>query len=92
MANQSRKARALVDEATEAPDQAFDSPSDVVHAPGLTLADKLKILKRWEQAEIDLERAAGEGMEGANRTRHDEISKALMELDPTNDAAAQLDK
>lgn len=92
MADQSREMREQVEDAKEAPAQAFDSPSAVVRAKGLTLADKLAILKRWEQAEIDLERAAGEGMEGPTRTRHDEISKALMELDPTNDATDQVEK
>ncbi len=91
MTVRSRETREQVEDAKAAPAQAFDSPSAVVHAEGLTLAEKLAILKRWEQAEIDLERAAGEGMEGPTRTRHDEISKALIELDPTNDAAGQVE-
>ena len=79
-----------VEDAIEAPESSYAHPADVVRDSALNLSQKLEILKRWEQSEIDLQRASDEGMEGPPPSRLDDINNALLELDPTNDEAARL--
>lgn len=76
-----------VEDAIEAPESSYAHPADVVRDGALNLSQKLEILRRWEQSEIDLQRASDEGMEGPPPSRQDDINKALLELDPTNDEA-----
>lgn len=66
------------------PSATFSSPGEIVRDPSLTPAEKLEALDRWKQAETDLERAAGEGMEappGARKnSRLDEINAAILAM------------
>jgi hypothetical protein len=62
------------------PLENFESPADVVRAANLTESEKIEALRRWRQAEVDLERATTEGMEGPPRSRLDEINAALSDL------------
>lgn len=52
----------LLEEAIVDPSTVFDSPADVVHAPGLEHADKVRILERWEADALQLMRATEENM------------------------------
>lgn len=66
------------------PSRYFNSPRDVAEAEGLSAAQKLSLLKRWEVDEMLLQVAANEGMTGGEQPQfalvRDQI-KALSEHD-----------
>lgn len=50
------------DAAKQRPEDAFDTPLDIVTEPLLTRGEKFATLERWRQTMIDQLKASGEGM------------------------------
>lgn len=73
-------------EAVTSPISIFDFPLEVVACPGLSRAQKIEILKRWELDARALQRATDENMGGGEPPLLDEVNRALLMLDPANDA------
>lgn len=65
------------------PEKVFESPEDVLAAPGLSLDDKREILKAWEQNARQLLRAESEGMGGGEGTKLQAVQLALHSLEST---------
>jgi hypothetical protein len=63
------------------PQQAFDTPMEVVNAPHLPDHKKEKALETWEEDERALQRASEEGMTGGERPRLHEVKKAQQRLE-----------
>jgi hypothetical protein len=63
-------------------DQAgrFKRPLDVVEATGMSLGEKLSILKTWEVDERALQRAEDEGMGGGEHAHLQRVQEALGRL------------
>ena len=82
--------KADIDEALTSPIKVFDYPMEVISADGLTGAERIEILKRWELDARALQRAADESMVGGADESTvggespvlDEVNKALSILDP----------
>lgn len=68
------------------PPAVFDTPQEVVDAPGLSSSQKIEILKRWELDARALQRATEENMTGGEHSPLDEVNDALMRLDPEGKA------
>jgi hypothetical protein len=71
-------------DAITSPVSVFDFPLEVVACPGLSRAQKIEILKRWEFDARALQRASDENMGGGEPPLLDEVNRALMMLDPEN--------
>lgn len=71
-------------EAITSPVSVFDFPLEVVACPGLSRAQKIEILKRWELDARALQRATDENMSGGEPPLLDEVNRALLMLDPQN--------
>jgi len=71
-------------EAIVSPVSIFDFPLEVVACPGLSRAQKIDILKRWELDARALQRATDENMGGGEPPHLDEVNRALLMLDPEN--------
>ena len=71
-------------DAMTSPVSVFDFPLEVVACPGLSRAQKIEILKRWELDARALQRATDENMSGGEPPLLDEVNRALMMLDPVN--------
>jgi hypothetical protein len=71
-------------EAITSPVSVFDFPLEVVACPGLSRAQKIEILKRWELDARALQRATDESMGGGEPPLLDEVNRALLMLDPEN--------
>jgi hypothetical protein len=71
-------------EAFTSPVSVFDFPLEVVACPGLSRAQKIDILKRWELDARALQRATDENMDGGEPPLLDEVNRALLMLDPDN--------
>jgi hypothetical protein len=71
-------------EAITSPVSVFDFPLEVVACPGLSRAQKIEILKRWELDARALQRATDENMSGGEPPMLDEVNRALLMLDPEN--------
>ena len=69
-----------LDKAKLDPQSVFDTPDDVLSAPGLSSDDKRAILVRW-QADVDaLLRATGDGMPPSdNRRSPGELLRAVRQ-------------
>lgn len=85
MSDHAEHARAIdLDRALTNPALEFDNPKDVLTAVGLSTAQKIEILKRWELDARALQRATDESMGGGEEPRLDEVNEALAVLDPEN--------
>ena len=73
-------------EALTSPVSVFDLPLEVVACPGLSREQKIEILKRWELDARALQRATDENMGGGEPPLLDEVNRAVMMLDPQNEA------
>jgi hypothetical protein len=73
-------------EAITSPVSVFDFPLEVIGCPGLSRAQKIEILKRWELDARALQRATDENMDGGEPPLLDEVNRALLMLDPENAA------
>lgn len=70
------------DEILKDPRAHFSAPADVLDAPELTKYDRLILLRRWEQDERALVRAASEApMTGGEETMLDDVQKAIRHLE-----------
>lgn len=70
------KSKPEVKEAQANPSRLFHAPAEVLQAP-ISKADKLKILKGWEDEAHQLQAAAEENMTGGEPSRLDEVRKAI---------------
>jgi len=70
-----------LDRALVNPAAVFASPREVLHDPGLTLADKREVLRRWAWDAWLLELAAEEAMAAGEPSRYEEVRAALLALD-----------
>lgn len=70
--------------AITSPVTVFDYPLEVVGVPGLSRAQRIEILKRWELDARALQRATDESMGGGEPPMLDEVNRALLILDPEN--------
>src|SRR3954452_8789188 len=70
-----------LDRALVNPAAVFASPREVLHDPGLTLADKREVLRRWAWDAWLLELTAEEAMAAGEPSRYDEVRAALLALD-----------
>jgi len=59
------------------PARRFRRPMDVVGAVGMTVLDKLAILRAWETDERALQRAEDEGMGGGEHAHLQRVQEAL---------------
>lgn len=75
-----------IEKALTSPTSVFDSPSEVVDASTLSIAQKIKILKSWELDARALQRATEENMSGGERPPLDEVNEALSIVDPDGEA------
>ena len=73
---------AIVEKAQASPTKIFDSPAQVL-AASITKAEKLKVLKSWEDEAHQLQAATGENMTGGEPSRIDEVRKAIDTLEKT---------
>jgi len=71
-----------IEQALTSPTAVFDAPTEVVDAPGLSTAQKIEILRRWELDARALQRATEENMTGGERPPLDEVNAALSIVDP----------
>ncbi|MFT3987146.1 hypothetical protein [Aestuariivirga sp.] len=62
------------------PTRTFDSPADVLRAD-LTDAEKLSILKSWEDEAHQLQTATEESMSGGEPSRLEDVRKAIDKLE-----------
>lgn len=69
-----------VDAAVLDPAAHFGAPIDVVNDSRLTKADRQRILESWVRDAELLSQAEAENMQGTQRTRLQEASLALLEL------------
>ncbi len=53
-----------IEKAMEAPASVFATPEEVLEHPGLTPAQKIEILRRWQYDAVELDVAVEEGMPG----------------------------
>jgi hypothetical protein len=67
------------------PSAFFDTPMDVVRHADYSDADKHQILTCWKQQAEHLQIAAGEGMEGGEPSRIEDVVEALKLL-PDHDS------
>jgi hypothetical protein len=74
--------KADIEHAMMTPSSVFDAPAEVVESEGLTRAQKIEVLKRWELDARALQRATDENMTGGERSLLDEVNDALSKLDP----------
>jgi len=70
-----------LDRALVNPASVFAAPSEVVHDPSLSMADKREILRRWAWDEWLLEVHADESPAADKPSRYDEVKAALLMLD-----------
>jgi len=70
-----------LDRALVNPGSVFAAPSEVVHDPTLSMADKREILRRWAWDEWLLEVDATESPAVAKPSRYDDVMTALLMLD-----------
>jgi hypothetical protein len=70
------------DAALRDPAAHFADPAAVVNAPGLTVEQKIALLRQWEYDESEISVAAEEGMPGPESVLLQEIARALAVLDP----------
>ena len=68
---------ALIDPSSE-----FHHPHDILAVNDFTSAQKLELLKRWEQDARELAVAEEEGMVGNDKSLLSDIMQAIDELDP----------
>lgn len=69
-----------LDKALLDPAAVFAAPGDVVAHNGLTRAQKIEILRRWEYDANELDVAEEEGMGGGEKPRLRQIMLALEQL------------
>ena len=77
--------------ALQDPSRQFDQPDHVVDHPGLTDAQKQRILKQWELDAKIMSTAEGEGMAGGEESKLRRVKAAIKRLGrpgKINDAAA----
>jgi hypothetical protein len=67
-----------LDKAKLDPASVFDTPRDVLAAPGVSTADKQAILARWESDAEALMRATEEGMPPAENRAPGELLRAVQ--------------
>jgi hypothetical protein len=79
MAKSSSIRNLSVAKAKASPSETFNSPGDVLRAP-LSHAQKLDILKSWEDEAHQLQAAEGENMGGGERSHLDDIRRAIDAL------------
>jgi hypothetical protein len=80
------------DRKVENPSSAFDKPIDVVRAPELDLAEKMKALNTWEQDARQLFTASNEGMPGREEGLEKEDTHQFGEVVRAKDAIGQKPK
>lgn len=66
-----------LDKAMLDPSEVFDSPEAVASHDGLTIDQKISILRQWEYDEIEMSVAEAENMASANHA--DEARAAIMD-------------
>lgn len=76
-----------IDAAVLNPARYFARPSDVVHAPALSRANKRRILESWARDAELLSQAEAENMAGGDRPHLREARLALLELDDERGSA-----
>lgn len=69
-----------LDIALKDPSRQFDQPDHVVDHPGLTEAEKRKILRQWELDAKNLSIAEGEGMSGGEESKLRRVKTAIRRL------------
>ena len=62
------------------PARRFRRPMDVVGAMGMTVLEKLTVLRAWEADERALQRAEDEGMGGGEHAHLHRVQEALARL------------
>jgi len=67
------------------PASYYVSPQNILQDQGLTTAEKIQLLRRWEYDERELAVAEEENMAGGPPSRLDEILQALHQLDGAED-------
>jgi len=77
MSTQKRYENALID-----PSLMFSNPQEILEVDAFTAAQKLAILKRWEQDARELEVAEEEGMTDDDNSLLSEIIRTIDKLDP----------
>ena len=70
------------------PTKIFDSPADVLLAP-ISTAEKLMILRSWENEAHQLQAATEENMTGGEPSRLEEIRKVIDRLEKEEEASEQ---
>jgi hypothetical protein len=73
------------DEALINPGKIFEMPMEVVNTESLTTRQKLKVLKRWEADANDMDVAASESMTGGEKSRLEDVRKAIHVLTDRED-------
>jgi hypothetical protein len=73
------------DRALIAPEEVFESPTDVVNTESMTPEQKLKVLQHWEANARDLQVATEESMTGPGRSHLGEVRRAINKLCETAD-------
>ena len=68
------------DKALLDPSKVFDSPAEIVRSDGLTVTQKLEVLKSWELDATNLSVAQEENMTGGEPSRLDEVRAAIDKL------------
>jgi len=68
------------EEALKDPGACFETPDEVVNAPGLTREQKLEILKRWESDARQLMVASDENMPGGEPQQLQAVQNAMRAL------------
>lgn len=77
MSMHTRYENALID-----PAMMFSNPQDILKVEAFSTAQKLAILKRWEQDARELEVAEEEGMTDSDDSLLSEIIRTIDKLDP----------
>ncbi|WKE66293.1 hypothetical protein PVT67_03310 [Gallaecimonas kandeliae] len=74
-----------IEQALQNPSGAFRKPDDVLAEPGLSRAQKIQVLRRWEYDARELEVAEEENMGGGPESQLAEVIEALHRLGESPD-------
>lgn len=80
MSHEAKKSLPFLDRARNDPGSVFASPEEVVDYSGLTLDEKIRVLRSWEYDAAEIVVAEEEGMQGPENDLLRRILLALAEL------------
>lgn len=86
MANEERQSPTWLDQALRDPASIFASPEAVADHPGLSLEQKIEVLRTWEYDAAEVAVAEEEGMRGPENDLLQHIVLALAALTHGRDA------